>query len=114
MNPERNLVLSSSNKIYLHGEASIGKTSLACQRLQYLLSDSATADQGILVLVPQRSHAKIYQNIVASINSPPHNFDLSILTMSSLVRRTVDLFFGPPLLAISQASTAPPMNHLAF
>lgn len=96
MNPERNLVLSSSNKIYLHGEASTGKTSLACQRLQYLLSDSATADQGILVLVPQRSHATIYQNVVASINSP-HNFDLSILTMSSLVRRTIDLFW--PLIS---------------
>ena len=96
MNQINSLILSSTNKVYLHGDAGTGKTQLACQRLRYLLLDPSTANQGILVLVPQRSQAKKYQNVVADLKTS-HNVELSIMTMSSLVRRTVELFW--PLIS---------------
>lgn len=96
MNQINSLILSSTNKVYLHGEAGTGKTQLACQRLRYLLSDPEKANQGILVLVPQRSQVRRYQNVVAEIKAS-HNVELSIMTMSSLVRRTVELFW--PLIS---------------
>lgn len=96
MNQINSLILSSTNKVYLHGDAGAGKTKLACQRLRYLVSNPEIANQGILVLVPQRIQVKRYQNVVADIKAS-HNVELSIMTMSSLVRRTVELFW--PLIS---------------
>lgn len=84
-------ILFSINKVFLHGMAGTGKTTLACQRLQYLIKE-ADHDDGILVLVPQRALAEPYKTTLSSLTSAAKQ-DIDILTMSGLVRRMVSLFW---------------------
>ncbi len=47
--------LRSRNKLYLSGPFGAGKTTLAVERLRYLLEQERIRGDDILVLVPQRS-----------------------------------------------------------
>jgi len=85
-------ILSSDNKIFLHGEACSGKTGFGCQRLKYLLSEMKGEPEGILVLVSQRSLASPYQEALKQVKTYRKS-EVSILTMSGLVRRMVNLFW---------------------
>ena len=92
MDAELSTILSYDNKIFLHGEAGSGKTNFGCQTLNYLLSEMKGEPEGILVLVPQRSLASPYQEALKQVKTYRKS-EVSILTMSGLVRRMVNLFW---------------------
>lgn len=80
--------------LFLSGPASSGKTSAALMRLQQILRSDAPSTT--LVLVPQRSLAEPYQDYLREITIPSSK-QVSIQTMSSIVRRMIALFW--PLIA---------------
>jgi len=86
--------------ISLTGPASSGKTSAAILRLHRILtSASDTSRSSTIVLVPQRSLAEPYQDYLRGLNLPSGG-QVSIQTMSSLVRRMISLFW--PIIASHQ------------
>ena len=84
------VLFNTKNKVYLHGLAGTGKTTLACQRLRFLLEE--TNDEGVLVLVPQRALAEPYRALLSTTKTAS-NQNIDILTMNGLVRRMVSLFW---------------------
>lgn len=83
--------------LFLSGPASSGKTSAALMRLGHILFSDPNAST--LVLVPQRSLAEPYQAFLRDANIASSH-QVSIQTMSSIVRRMVALFW--PLVASYQ------------
>lgn len=80
--------------IFLEGPAGSGKTTAALGRLGKLLNE--VPGHQILVLVPQRSLGKPYQNFMR--NNHAYRGSLpSILTLGGLARRMISLFW--PLVA---------------
>jgi len=94
--------ITSFPHLFLSGPASSGKTSAALLRLQQILSSDARSTT--LVLVPQQSLAKPYQDYLRSSNLPSSQ-QISIQTMSSIVRRMIALFW--PLIASRQVFRHP-------
>ena len=86
--------------LFLHGPASSGKTSAALLRLENILTTQPeNSSKTVLVLLPQKSLAKPYQNLLKEIHKS-HGESVSIQTMSSLVRRMINLFW--PIIASHQ------------
>ena len=83
--------------LFLSGPASSGKTSAALMRLQNILNSSTNAP--VLVLVPQRSLAVPYHNNLQAMKIAEGD-RVSIQTMSSMVRRMINLFW--PVIASYQ------------
>ncbi len=81
--------------IFLSGPAGSGKTTLAVQRLLFLLEHGVPAEQ-ILVLVPQRTLATPYYEALRSPEAPAGG-SVDVATMGGLARRTLELFW--PLVA---------------
>ena len=80
--------------LFLEGQAASGKTSAALGRLARLLKE--VPGHQILVLVPQRSLGKPYQDYLQQ--NPSYRGSLpSILTLGGLARRMISLFW--PLAA---------------
>lgn len=91
---------SGQPSLFLSGPASAGKTSAALFRLHKILTDdSKNSIQSVLVLVPQRSLAQPYNDFLQEINLPGGR-QVSVQTMSSLVLRTISLFW--PVIASHQ------------
>jgi hypothetical protein len=88
--------------LFLSGPASSGKTSAALLRLQQILNSDARSTT--LVLVPQRSLAKPFQENLRK-NNLPLSQQVSIQTMSSIVRRMIALFW--PIIASSKVFRHP-------
>lgn len=84
-------LLITNNKLFLHGIAGAGKTTLGTQRFESLLNGS-NEDGGILILLPQRSLANPYKKKFDQ-HTKPLNRQVDIITMSGLVRRLVELFW---------------------
>lgn len=85
-----------SPTLFLQGNASTGKTTAALMRLESITSAHGSGiGESILVLIPQRSLGSPYQEFLTKRLGAASD-QVSILTMSSLVRRMVDLFW--PLL----------------
>lgn len=86
--------------LFLRGPASSGKTSAALLRLHNILTtQTEITNKAVLVLLPQKSLAKPYQDLLKEINQPEGE-KVSIQTMSSLVRRMINLFW--PVIASHQ------------
>ena len=86
--------------LFLHGPASSGKTSAALLRLQnILITQQENSGKSVLVLLPQKSLAKPYQDLLKEIHQSQGE-SVSIQTMSSLVRRMINLFW--PVIASHQ------------
>ncbi|MGI6259939.1 MAG: DEAD/DEAH box helicase family protein [Anaerolineaceae bacterium] len=86
--------------LFLRGNASTGKTTAALLRLETILHSQASGvGESVLVLVPQRSLGSPYQDFLSKQMSMASD-QVSVLTMSSLLRRMIDLFW--PLLASYQ------------
>lgn len=86
--------------LFLHGPASSGKTSAALLRLQNILTtQSDNSGKTVLVLLPQKSLAMPYQDLIKEIHQSQGE-SVSIQTMSSLVRRMISLFW--PVIASHQ------------
>ena len=88
--------------LFLSGPASSGKTSAALLRLQNILNSSTNAP--VLVLVPQRSLAVPYHNNLQAMKIAEGD-RVSIQTMSSMVRRMINLFW--PVIASYQIFKQP-------
>lgn len=86
--------------LFLHGPASPGKSSAALLRLQNILTTQPeNAGKSLLVLLPQKSLAKPYQDLLKEMHQSQGE-SVSIQTMSSLVRRMINLFW--PVIASHQ------------
>ena len=82
---------SISSKIFLQGRAGTGKTTAGTYWLKKLLKSGIRAHE-ILVMVPQRALAKPYLDALVSNDIPVHSL-ITTMTLGSLARRMVDLFW---------------------
>ncbi|MDY6868976.1 MAG: hypothetical protein SVT56_13925, partial [Chloroflexota bacterium] len=92
-----------SSKIFLRGAAGTGKTTAATHRLIQLLQADVPAHE-ILIYVPQRTLAKPYQDILLDKEGRANSL-VTTITLGSLARRMVDLFW--PVVS-QQAGVANP------
>ena len=91
--------------LFLSGPASSGKTSAALLRLNNILTKQPErSGHPVLVLIPQRSLAQPYHQFLRIINFSEGD-QVSIQTMSSLVRRMISLFW--PVIASHQVFRHP-------
>jgi hypothetical protein len=87
----------STHRTFLAGPAGTGKTTQAVDHLRTLLQSGAQAE-GILVIAPQRSLLKPYQDLLRRADLPAGN-EIETLTTGGLAKRSVDLLwrlFFPP------------------
>ncbi len=96
-------------KIYLDGPAGSGKTTVGVERLMRLL-DAGVPGDTILVLVPQRTLAAPYYDVLGSPQAAPGG-SVSIITIGGLAKRMVELFW--PLIG-EQAGFAHPDQPPTF
>jgi hypothetical protein len=82
---------SAETKLFLEGPAGSGKTTAAVARLLHLLESGVSGDS-ILVIVPQRTLATPYYDVLRRA-SVPAGGQVTILTVGGLAQRTVDLFW---------------------
>jgi len=88
--------------LFLSGPASSGKTSAALLRLTKILTTAANGP--MLVMLPQRSLAEPYHLLLRELNLSEGE-QVSIQTMSSMVRRMISLFW--PVIASHQVFKHP-------
>ena len=89
--------------MFLEGPAGTGKTTVGVERILHLLLNGIPGSQ-VLLMVPQRTLAAPYYEILRGPGIPPGG-TVSILTLGGLARRMVELFW--PLIA-EKASFAYP------
>ena len=97
LTPEQREIVESplDSRLFIKGPAGTGKTTVGVMRLLYLLQNGIPGNE-ILVLVPQRTLAKPYFDLLHSISTPAGS-TVTIATISGLARRMIDLFW--PLVA---------------
>jgi hypothetical protein len=90
-NQHQVIQLPNTSKIFLEGPAGTGKTTVGIERMLYLMS-TGTPGSSILVLVPQRTLGAPFQE---AMNTPGviAGGMVSIVTISGLAQRMVDLFW---------------------
>jgi len=86
---------SGNHTIFLSGPPGAGKTTLAVRRLLHLLGEGVPAEQ-ILIVVPQRTLAAPYYEVIHSVQAPAGGL-VDVATIGGVARRTLDLFW--PLVA---------------
>lgn len=84
------------NTIFLEGPAGTGKTTVAVERMVYLLEKEVTDAGKMLVLVPQKTLALPYYERLRQSDLPPGG-QPSVMTLGSLSEQMVDFFW--PLIA---------------
>lgn len=90
--------LQSTAKLFLTGPFGSGKTTLALQRIRWLLNRERARGDEILVLTPHRTPAQPYLQALRGPNSRP-GAPVQISTLSGLARNAIELYW--PLLATS-------------
>ena len=100
---------TGNQTMFLSGPAGSGKTSLAVQRLLYLLEQGVPAEQ-ILVLVPQRTLAGPYYQAIHGVAAPAGGV-VDVATIGGVARRTIELFW--PLIS-EVAGFARPNDRCRF
>jgi len=107
---QKSLIQSKlDERVFLHGPAGCGKTTVGVQRLLYLIDNGVDAGS-ILVMTPQRTLATPYNRLLQSIDLPAGS-QTSIYTFGGLAQRMVELFW--PLVA-GQAGFANPAKPPVF
>ncbi|MEZ4659282.1 MAG: hypothetical protein R2911_17095 [Caldilineaceae bacterium] len=102
--------IESPAKLYLTGPFGADKTTLAIQRIQWLLRQERTRGDQILVLAPQRTLAQPYYDALRGPGSPPGP-PVHITTLAGLARNALTLYW--PLLA-SAAEFSDPTREPTF
>jgi hypothetical protein len=103
-------IIHSANKLFLTGPYGSGKTTLAIERVRWLLTQERVRGDNILVLIPQRTLAGPYTAAFRGANALPGT-PVQINTLSGLARNAVELYW--PLLARS-AGFQEPTNEPTF
>src|SRR5512136_1787425 len=78
-------------RTFLTGPAGTGKTTQAVEHLQALLQ-AGQLPAGILVIAPQRSLLKPYQDLLRRADLPGGD-EIETLTIGGLAKRSVDLWW---------------------
>lgn len=102
--------IQSLNKLFLAGPFGSGKTTLAIERIRWLLRRERTRGDDILVLTAQRTLAEPYQRALRS-GEIPSGPPVRVTTFAGLARQAVELYW--PLLA-SVAGFADPKREPTF
>lgn len=88
--------IQSRTKVFLTGPFGSGKTTLAIERVRWLLRQERVRGDDILVLVPQRTLAEPYRSALAGAATPAGS-PVRITTFASLAQQSVELYW--PLIA---------------
>lgn len=99
------------NKVFLHGPAAAGKTTLGVARLHHLLNQRRVSARRILVLTPQRSLGRPYWNALAAPALARSGSQVTVQTVGGLARNQVELYW--PLIA-GEAGFAHPDREPVF
>ena len=93
LNPDQRQVIQLPNtaKIFLEGPAGTGKTTVGVERMLYLMS-SGVPGSSILVLVPQRTLGTPFIEAMGTPGVVAGGM-VSVVTISGLAQRMVDLFW---------------------
>ena len=84
------------NTLYLSGPFGAGKTTIAIERIKWLLGQERVRGDQILVLVPQRTLGQPYTEALRS-SDVPAGAQVQVTTLASLARSSVALYW--PLVA---------------
>lgn len=107
---QKSLIQSAlDERVFLHGPAGCGKTTVGIQRLINLINNGVDSGS-ILIMTPQRTLAAPYYKALQS-QELPSGTQASIYTFGGLSQRMVDLFW--PLVA-GQAGFASPTQPPVF
>ena len=104
-----NLIQAPEAKLFLSGPPGSGKTTLAVERLRWLIQRGMPATS-ILVLVPQRTLAAPYYDLLHSPDLGPAG-SVDVITLDGLARRVIYLFW--PLIG-GRAGFAHPARPPVF
>lgn len=102
--------IQSTAKVFLHGPFGAGKTTLALERVRWLLRQERVRGDAILMLVPQRTLAEPYHRALRGPDAPPGP-PVTITTFASLAQQSVERYW--PLLA-DTAGFADPVREPTF
>lgn len=105
-----NDLLLARNRLYLTGPFGSGKTTLAVERIKWLLRQERVRGDDILVLTPQRTLARPYYEALRAADVPPGP-PVRVTTFAGLARAAVELYW--PLLA-EKAGFADPRQEPTF
>ncbi len=100
----------TSPRVWLSGPAGCGKTSAGVNRLRSMLAQGVPGES-ILVMVPQRSLAEPYLELLLSPDLPSAG-QVEVLTFNSLAQRCIRLFW--PLVAGQAGFRAPVVQSPTF
>ncbi|MCB0109598.1 MAG: hypothetical protein KDE53_26935 [Caldilineaceae bacterium] len=89
-------LIQAKNKLFLTGPFGSGKTTLAIERIRWLLAQERVRGDDILVLTPQRTVAEPYFTALRS-GAMPGGAPVRVTTLAGLARHSVELYW--PLLA---------------
>ncbi|MBX3010315.1 MAG: AAA family ATPase [Caldilineaceae bacterium] len=97
-------LIQSKHKLFLSGPFGSGKTTLAIERIRWLLRQERVRGDDILVVTPQRTVAEPYYQ---ALRSPalPSGTPVRVTTLAGLARQAVQLYW--PLLATGAGFTDP-------
>lgn len=96
--------IQQKNKLFLSGPFGSGKTTLAIERIRWLLAQERVRGDDILVLTPQRTVAEPYFSALRS-GAMPSGAPVRVTTLAGLARQAVELYW--PLLAPVAGFTDP-------
>lgn len=89
-------LIHAKNKLFLSGPFGAGKTTLAVERIRWLLRQERVRGDDILVLTPQRTVAEPFYTALRSAGMPS-GAPVRVTTLAGLARQAVELYW--PLLA---------------
>lgn len=102
--------IQAGAKIYLRGPFGSGKTTLALERIRWLLRQERVRGDDILVLTPQRTLAQPYYALLREPTLPPGP-PVRITTLAGLAHEAVKLYW--PIIA-EQAGFHDPRREPSF
>ena len=97
-------LIQSNHKLFLAGPFGSGKTTLAIERIRWLLGRERVRGDDILVLTPQRTVAEPFYTALRSATMPS-GAPVRVTTLAGLARQAVELYW--PLLATVAEFTDP-------
>lgn len=82
----------SFESLYIAGPFGAGKSTLALERVQWLLGEGGASGDQVIVIVPQAINFAFYREVLASSTSRPGP-PVDVTTVASLARRSVEFYW---------------------